>query len=243
MQNINPRYLAILLLNTLISAAAMAATDTQLTIQAAGLNKWIEFTKDNKNLPYLIIDKRVAHMWIYDRKGVPITSSAVLLGSAIGDETVEGIGTRPLSQIAPNERTTPAGRFFLESGKNISGEEVLWVDYTAAVSLHRVRPGQPSERRIERLASKSVYDNRISYGCINVPIAIFNLYIQPIFKPAGGYAYILPEIREIRRYFPNIHSLATQRVAEKPSFPTSDVRSMLLNIQTPFFSEKRGLKY
>jgi hypothetical protein len=63
----------------------------------------------------------------------------VLLGLARGDVSVPGIGERKISDINPHERTTPAGRFISEPGRNLSGEDIVWVDYDAAVSMHRVR--------------------------------------------------------------------------------------------------------
>lgn len=50
---------------------------------------------------------------VFDAQARLLSSSAVLLGSAIGDDSVQGIGTRAISQVAPHQRTTPAG--FYES--------------------------------------------------------------------------------------------------------------------------------
>jgi len=85
----------------------------------------------------------------------------VLLGLARGDDSVPGIGERKIAEILPFERTTPAGRFVGERGRNASGEDIVWVDYDAAVSMHRVRATNPKERRLERLASPTPADNRI----------------------------------------------------------------------------------
>jgi hypothetical protein len=62
------------------------------------------------------------------------------------------------------ERTTPAGRFASEPGVNIHGEAIIWVDYDAAIAIHRLRPSPPAERRPQRLASASALDKRISLG-------------------------------------------------------------------------------
>ncbi len=59
-----------------------------------------------------------------------------------------------MASILPEERTTPAGRFVAELGHNIKGEDIVWVDYDAAVSLHRVRATNPTERRLQRLATQ-----------------------------------------------------------------------------------------
>lgn len=139
---------------------------------------------------------------MFDGTGNVLASTPVLLGLAVGDHTVPGIGDRPLSDIKPSERTTPAGRFELRAGRNADGEDVLWVDYDAAVSLHRVRPGSPGDRRLHRLLTPTVADNRISYGCINVPIAFYNRHLHPRFARQGGVAYLLPEKRALADVFP-----------------------------------------
>ena len=71
---------------------------------------------------------------------------------ARGDHTVPGIGDRPLKVVKSYEKTTPAGRFVTEPGRNLNGEDIFWVDYDAAVSMHRVRATNPRERRLQRLA-------------------------------------------------------------------------------------------
>ena len=112
-----------------------------------------------------------------------------------------GIGQRPISQVRPEERTTPAGRFISAPGRNASGENVVWVDYDNAVSMHRVRPVDPKERRLERLASPDPAQRRISYGCINVPVAFFDSVVQPVLASGRAVVYVLPETRPLQQTF------------------------------------------
>lgn len=154
----------------------------------------ISASQDNAGAPFHVIDKKQARLFAFDADGRLLGTTAVLLGAAIGDHSIPGIGDRPMSQIRPEERTTPAGRFVSEQGTNLKGEDVTWVDYDNAVSLHRVRTGKPAERRLERLATPTPADNRISYGCINVPVAFYERHIRPgpqSLKPA--VIYVLPE--------------------------------------------------
>ncbi len=117
----------------------------------------------------------------------------MLLGLAPGDSSVPGIGERDMKDILTHERTTPAGRFIAEPGRNMSGEDIYWIDYDAAVSMHRVRATNPVERRLQRLASPEVADNRISYGCVNVPARFYDQTIGPALKGRRGVIYVLPE--------------------------------------------------
>jgi len=156
---------------------------------------------DNRNAPFAVIDKRKARVFVFDATGRLQASSPVLLGLARGDDSVPGIGERPMSEIRPEERTTPAGRFATEPGLNTKGEDIVWIDYDAAVSMHRVRATQKSERRLQRLASPTVADNRISYGCVNVPAAFYDAYIKPVLGSRRGVVYVLPETMAAHKRF------------------------------------------
>lgn len=158
-------------------------------------------TRDSQGLPFAIVDKKNASVFVYAADGSLRGVSPVLLGLARGDESVAGIGERELSEIRPEERTTPAGRFVAEPGKNLQGEDIVWVDYDAAVSMHRVRASNKAERRLERLASDTVDDNRISYGCINVPASFYDTYIKSALGDTRGVIYILPETHSVRESF------------------------------------------
>ena len=162
---------------------------------------WIASRQDNHRLPFVVIDKRNAAVHVFDNAGALQASSAALLGLAHGDQSVPGIGERPMSQIAPEERTTPAGRFESEPGRNLQGIDIVWIDYDAAVSLHRVRTGNAAERRAQRLASPTADDNRISYGCVNLPTRFYNRFIAPTFGQRPGVIYVLPETEPVANFF------------------------------------------
>ncbi|MDM0122025.1 L,D-transpeptidase [Variovorax arabinosiphilus] len=158
-------------------------------------------TGDNRHQPFALIDKKKARLLIYDANGSLMASSPVLLGLARGDVSVPGIGERPIAQILPHERTTPAGRFVSEPGRNTAGEDIVWVDYDAAISMHRVRATNKAERRLQRLASPSAHDNRISYGCINVPAAFYDTQVKPVLGTRRGLVYVLPESSPMPSHF------------------------------------------
>lgn len=171
------------------------------SIEVQELSRAAVETRDHQGRPFAIIDKKNARIFVYSPEGKLLGTSPVLLGLAHGDESVAGIGERKLSEIHPHERTTPAGRFVSEPGQNLQGEDIVWVDYDAAVSIHRVRASNKAERRLERLTSATAADNRISYGCINVPVSFYDGHIKPSFGAESGVIYILPETHAARESF------------------------------------------
>lgn len=171
---------------------------------ARRLARWVVATADNGDLPFAIVDKARARVHLFQPSGQLLAASPVLLGYARGDDSVAGIGLRPIAEVRASERTTPAGRFVARPGRNTQGEDVLWVDYDAAVSMHRVRAGEPREQRLARLASPSARDNRISYGCINLPATFFDHHFWPHFGARTSIIYILPETRPLESVFPAV---------------------------------------
>ena len=168
---------------------------------AGEVANWVVRSADNQRLPFIVIDKVQARVFVFHADGRLRGATPALMGLAIGDHTVPGIGQRKLSSIRPEERTTPAGRFMASLDRDIHGVEVLWVDYDSSVSLHKVVPGTPKERRAQRLASASAADKRITYGCINVPVRFFEQVVSPAFKGTYGVVYVLPETRPARDMF------------------------------------------
>ena len=148
-----------------------------------------------------MIDKSAATVTLYDSAGKLLAAPPVLLGMAKGDASVPGIGQRSMPEIAEHERTTPAGRFDSEPGKNLNGETVVWIDYDAAVSMHRLRPSNPLEKRPERMATATPLDNRITYGCVNVPAEFYDRWVLPSLGKAPGVVYILPEMQPAKKLF------------------------------------------
>ena len=157
--------------------------------------------RNNAGQAFAVIDKAAATVSLYDASGKLMAASPVLLGQAKGDASVPGIGERPLQDIAPHERTTPAGRFISEPGKNLAGEAIVWIDYDAAVSLHRLRPSSPQEKRPERMATATPADNRITYGCVNVPAEFYDRWVLPLLGKTAGVVYVLPETQPAKKLF------------------------------------------
>ena len=156
---------------------------------------WVVDSGDNHNMPFVIVDKVAAKVYVFDLQGVLRGATPALLGLALGDDAVPGIGNRKLSRIHPVERTTQAGRFVAERGRNLHGDTIIWIDYDSGLSLHRVISSKPAERRLQRLKSPKALDRRISYGCINVAVKFFDTIVLPAFTGTNGIVYVLPETR------------------------------------------------
>lgn len=184
-----------------LSLVASTAAATPLSAPAQAALQAIQARGEHQQGPFIVLDKQAARAWVFDQGARPLGSTPVLLGAAKGDDSVPGIGERPMNQIAEHERTTPAGRFRLEPGRNHKGEDIFWVDYDAAVSLHRMRTADPVQRRAQRMASPDVADNRISWGCINAPAAFYDEVIRPHFGSGRGTIYVLPETRPLDTLF------------------------------------------
>ena len=201
------------------SLVAIAAPDSKDTAAATGPSKrahfasepaskearfiadWIVHSGDNQGLTFAIVDKMQAKVFVFYPDGSLRGAAPVLLGLARGDDSVPGIGDRELSDMPPEVRTTPAGRFMASLGRNASGKDVLWIDYDAAISMHRVIDTNPKERRPHRLQTPTPLDNRISYGCINAPIKFFDDVVSPAFSGSHGIVYVLPEVKPLRQVF------------------------------------------
>lgn len=187
-----------------LPAAARQAVDfagAKPSADAAWMGHWITDTADNQGMPFVIVDKKGARIFVFDTAGRLVGDAPALLGLAPGDYAVPGIGQRELSQIRPFERTTPAGRFVSVPGRNLNGEQVIWVDYNAGLAIHRVRTGNPEQRRPQRLASASVDDNRISLGCVVVTLEFFENVVHATLGKTRGVIYVLPESSPVNEFF------------------------------------------
>lgn len=170
---------------------------------------WIAASGDNRSLPYAIIDKTTASLFLFDAKGKALGAVPVLIGIAFGDDATPGVGSKKLGEIGPAEKTTPAGRFLAKFGLAAGRQKVLWVDYANSVAIHPI-PADASkdERRRDRMLSPASDDNRITFGCINVPMAFYGKVVRPLFRKKGGYVYVLPDAKPLEVVFPRLQAQA-----------------------------------
>nr|WP_260600499.1 hypothetical protein [Sphingomonas sp. ZFBP2030] len=187
------------------AAAPVAAPEIGASAAALRVADWVVASGDNHALPYIIVDKATASLLMFDAKGQARGQVPVLIGIAVGDDATPGIGSKNLAEIGPAEKTTPAGRFLAKFGRPVGKERILWVDYATSVALHPIPPGaSKKERRRERMLSPTAADNRITFGCINVPAAFYARTLRPAFQKKGGYVYVLPDTKPIEVVFPRL---------------------------------------
>jgi hypothetical protein len=166
---------------------------------------WVADSRDNGLRAFVIIDKPQARVYLFGPDAHLRAAATALLGSARGDDTVPGVGDKPLKDVKPEEKTTPAGRFVAEVGESSTrGEDVVWVDYNAAVSMHRIIK---VPERLKAMATPDVKDNRMSFGCINLPDAFYEGQLRPAIDRWGLIVYILPETRPIGQTFASFYDV------------------------------------
>lgn len=178
-----------------LACAAGAAQPALATGEAHEVAQWALASGDAQGHPFVVVDKKAARLFAFGADGQLLAATDVLLGSALGDHSVPGVGERAQTgTLAPQDRTTPAGRFQAHAGRNLDGESVIWFDYEAALAIHRVRPGRSYAVRSARLASSAPEERRLSAGCVVVPVPFFLEVIEPLLgQRPGGVVYVLPE--------------------------------------------------
>lgn len=197
--------------------------------EARQMADWVVDSGDNKNTPFVILDKKEAKVYVFHPHGGLRGAAPVLLGITVGDDSFPGVGNKPLRDVKPEEKTTPAGRFLAASDKNIHKADIVWIDYDSSVSLHAVVKGTPAERRAERLASPLASERRISFGCVNVPTNFFKTALLPSFKKTDGVVYVLPETRSFNQVFASFYDVNEREklAASKQSDPIAQFASQV----------------
>lgn len=162
---------------------------------------WIRRSGDAHGRPFAVVDKRAAHIYVFDAGGRLAGHSSALLGSTPGDHTVPGVSDHAQAGfVGLDERTTPAGRFEATPGQNRSGEHVIWVDYESAFAIHRLRPGFAYQARAGRLAATQSAGKRVSWGCVVVPVAFYTQVVQRVLGTSASVVYVLPETRSVQGF-------------------------------------------
>jgi len=216
--------------------------------------RWVNESHDNAGLPFLLVDKTNAQVYAFNSVGQLQATAPALLGMSKGDHLLAP-NSASMSQMPPSVRITPAGRYISQLAIDSHNKELLVINYDASISMHPVVKGTPQEHRAERLASATSDDNRISFGCINVPPTFYASFVHADFANTKGVVYILPEKTTAGEFFGFVPAgpatPATQAIstvsgaatpgstassAAKPSTTTLDLSApstSTLNLSTP----------
>jgi hypothetical protein len=174
----------------------------QPSADAREVAAWVQASDDAGGKPYLIVDKKAARLFVFEADGRLLAATPVILGAAVGDSSTPGVGERAQNgTLTPEDKTTPAGRYVTQPGRNIDGEHVVWLDYGEALALHRLRPGRSYKTRAARLASSQPEERRLSLGCVVVPVEFYLDVVKPLLGSRSGVVYVLPETQSARDLF------------------------------------------
>ncbi len=169
---------------------------------------WVASSQDNRGLPWAVVDKVNATLFLFASDGKQMAAVPVLIGIMPGDDASPGVGTKTLASLGPAEKTTPRAlsRQVRPAGGGRAGAVGRLCD------LGGVAPDPKDagarEKRRERMLSPTPDDNRITFGCINVPQAFYTRQLRPTFRRKGGYVYILPDTKPIDDVFPRLRTMS-----------------------------------
>ena len=211
-----------------------ASADVLATVQ------WVGASKDNAGLPFVVVDKANAQVYAFTPAAQLKATAPILLGMGVGD-VIRVSPDLPMSAVPPQERITPAGRYVSKLVLDPHGKVVLLIDGKNLITMHIVVKGTPAQRRAERLASVATDDNRISFGCINVPPAFFTTVVDPDFRPGQGIVYILPEKTTAGQLFGFQPAVVTAPVAVQAPGAAAEFQVSLQAPQAPPASVAPGV--
>ena len=189
---------------------------------------WIARTGNNEGRPYVVVDKRQARAWAFDAQHRHLANTPALLGLSLGDQEVADIRTRNVATLAKDARITPAGRFVTEPGVNLQGEDVIWMDYDAGLAMHRVRPDLAQASRLKRLANAVATEQRVTMGCVVLPVAFYEAVIRPHLGGQAGVVYVLPEHSALQAWLPRWdRSVQSTRASDDQLTPKAAAESLM----------------
>lgn len=175
------------------------AKGKNISFDAAKTAQWVLDTGDSDGYPFIVTDKVGATMYFFDKNGVLLRKSPVLVGKNVGDfigHTDAGrVTPSGRFEIAPETDATYGNVFSVMGTDMIDSESGDLVE----VAIHRLSLHDPSENRPKRIATATPLDNRISWGCMNLDNKVMDWAVNKY--PLGGVIYILPETADGRSAF------------------------------------------
>ncbi len=147
---------------------------------------------------FIMVDKAQGRIILFEN-GQPVFAGPALTGASTADQMPKTELTEKFDTLnAPDTKITPAGRYTVERGfdPEVGGplfdiHEIRGKDW--GIAIHQLYLGIPAEHRDVRIASPSVEDKHITFGCINITTPTMRVLLHEL--PAKGPIplYILPE--------------------------------------------------
>ena len=196
-------------------ANAATPTETAVVQNIVGQN-------DNQGKQFIVADKQAGTLTMYTSSGQQITSTPALFGKTEGDSV--------------SSKNTPSGRFETKQA-NVRTEgyggsaQVLTQNGQnlqlggSSYAIHRVYTKYARENRQGRLDTPTTTDNRISYGCINVPVDFYDTYLN---SDQDTVVYVMPETDAGRTGVFDVVPTATQNTKEQvePAYDNANAQSV-----------------
>ena len=199
-------------------ANAATPTETAVVQNIVGQN-------DNQGKQFIVADKQAGTLTMYTASGQQITSTPALFGKTEGDSV--------------SSKNTPSGRFEAKQA-NVRTEgyggsaQVLTQNGQnlqlggSSYAIHRVYTKYASENRQGRLDTPTATDNRISLGCINVPVDFYDTYLN---SDQDTVVYVMPETDAGRTGVFNVVPTATQTATNtkeqvEPAYDNANAQSV-----------------
>ena len=200
-----------------IPTEANAATPTETAVVQNIVSQ-----NDSQGKQFIVADKQAGTLTMYTALGQQITSTPALFGKTKGD----GVSSK----------NTPSGRFETKQA-NVSTEgyggsaQVLTQNGQnlqlggSSYAIHRVYTKYASENRQGRLDTPTATDNRISRGCINVPVDFYDTYLN---SNQDAVVYVMPETDAGRTGVFDVVPTATQNTKEQvePAYDNANAQSV-----------------
>lgn len=158
---------------------------------------------------YIIVDKKTCRATVYNKAGQALKSYEVLLGSAVGDNMSTAVAANP-NEI---KNTTVPGEYTFSRQTSEHGITLLMGDsmetMDPSMKVREWAPGSYGKKKFNGISQAlhgtagknreklyndgNLANNRVSMGCVNIPLDDLKEMQQQYGIKVGSKIYILPE--------------------------------------------------
>lgn len=171
-----------------------AAASDEVRLVAA----WIRRDNKHKGQPFIIAAKADGLLFAFNESGKLLARTPALFGAMYSDVLTEKQADKTLDEVLESDKITPAGVFPSTAYLSPSyGESVRFAGYAHTnLLIHRA----PDAKRLKRLQSATISDNRITFGCINALPEFVDRVLLPHFSQTST-VFVLPETQSAALFF------------------------------------------